>query len=390
MKFRRFYPLSVVALAGTCASLFWVSTILPSFVSVNEAGKFESSPILQHVVTNEARLKEDSLEVSLWNLKNASSQTLSTNSYQRKSRNEYPTLRELDEGNSKSMRGESKSSTNKPSRYVTKSLAELGYVSGRLNPDFLFFNRVPKCGSEMLVLLLQWLQGQNGFKHVRLGGGKVRRLKRLQQEEIVDEVVKQEKEGVPLSFDRHVYWLNFSSFDHSTPVWINLIRDPVEKAASRFYYAKELSKKKMSHNTVTETFEECVKSGVDENCAFETGKMYDLTIPYFCGHEKWCMALNDQWALEEAKSNVDRFYPVVGVLEEINATLTILERKLPRFFLGVREMYFTELLEPHHNKNRKRPREINDSLRIHLKSSLKLEYEFYDFIRSRLLHQLRI
>ena len=68
-------------------------------------------------------------------------------------------------------------------RSVTKSLAELrrGVEIPELSDHVLFFNRVPKTGSEMLVLLLQWLQGMNGFRHVRLAGGKIRRLSRMQQ-----------------------------------------------------------------------------------------------------------------------------------------------------------------------------------------------------------------
>jgi hypothetical protein len=50
-----------------------------------------------------------------------------------------------------------------------------------LSDHVVFFNRVPKTGSEMLVLLLQWLQGANGFRHIRLGGGSIRKLNRMQQ-----------------------------------------------------------------------------------------------------------------------------------------------------------------------------------------------------------------
>jgi hypothetical protein len=68
-------------------------------------------------------------------------------------------------------------------RSVTKSLAELrrGIEIPELSGHVVFFNRVPKTGSEMLVLLLQWLQGMNGFRHIRLGGGSVRKLNRMQQ-----------------------------------------------------------------------------------------------------------------------------------------------------------------------------------------------------------------
>jgi dermatan/chondrotin sulfate uronyl 2-O-sulfotransferase UST len=68
-------------------------------------------------------------------------------------------------------------------RSVTKSLAELrhGIEIPELSDHVVFFNRVPKTGSEMLVLLLQWLQGMNGFRHIRLGGGRIRKLNRMQQ-----------------------------------------------------------------------------------------------------------------------------------------------------------------------------------------------------------------
>lgn len=50
----------------------------------------------------------------------------------------------------------------------------------------------------------------------------------------MEEVTKKVRdEAVPVSFDRHVYFLNFSQFDRQSPTYINLVRDPVEKAASR-------------------------------------------------------------------------------------------------------------------------------------------------------------
>ncbi|KAG8231839.1 hypothetical protein J437_LFUL008609 [Ladona fulva] len=384
MKFKRVYPLAIVAVLILYASFTMLNIILPSFVSLSETAAFERGLKVKPESQGDKSLKSLLSPKGFLNNKISDSDIIKT----KRHRIQF-------EGSSNTASAENVmhdfnrvSSVTPSSRHVTKSLEELGYVSGRVNPDFLFFNRVPKCGSEMLVLLLQWLQGLNGFKHVRLGGGKIRRLKRLQQEEVVEEVIQHEKEALPLSFDRHVYWLNFSAFDHSTPVWINLIRDPIEKAASRFYYAKELNEFP-GRKDAYKSFEECVESGKDMNCRFIDGEMYDLSIPYFCGHEKWCMALNDQWALEEAKTNVERHYNVVGVLEEINVTLAVLEKQLPRFFSGVQDMYFHELLEPHHNKNRKRPRGIRADLQSYLKSVLKLEYEFYNFIKSRLFNQYK-
>lgn len=82
----------------------------------------------------------------------------------------------------------------------------------------------------------------------------------------------------------------------------------------------------------------------DPECHFVNGQSYDLTIPYFCGQHPDCMILNNAWALSRAKSNVERYYKVVGVLEELNATLQVLEYKLPYFFKGVQDLYHRELL----------------------------------------------
>lgn len=70
---------------------------------------------------------------------------------------------------------------NNNKKRVTKSFSEMFAQIPELSDHVVFFNRVPKAGSEMLVLLMQWMQGVNGFKHVRLPGGNTRRLSRLQQ-----------------------------------------------------------------------------------------------------------------------------------------------------------------------------------------------------------------
>lgn len=54
--------------------------------------------------------------------------------------------------------------------------------------------------------------------------------------------------------------------------------------------------------------------------------------------------LNDPWALQAAKNNVERYYPVVGILEELNSTLEVLESNIPYFFKGVQKLYYKDLL----------------------------------------------
>ena len=48
---------------------------------------------------------------------------------------------------------------------------------------------------------------------------------------------------------------------------------------------------------------------------------------------------NNAWALEQAKANVLRWYPVVGVLDCMEETVRILERTFPYFFEGASIVY---------------------------------------------------
>ena len=47
--------------------------------------------------------------------------------------------------------------------------------------------------------------------------------------------------------------------------------------------------------------------------------------------------------METAKANIEHWYPVVGILEDLQMTLFVLENKLPLFFKGASNIYFNEL-----------------------------------------------
>ena len=49
---------------------------------------------------------------------------------------------------------------------------------------------------------------------------------------------------------------------------------------------------------------------------------------------------NTERAMRQAMHNVERHYAVVGVIEELNKTLTVLEHYIPRFFKGALETYW--------------------------------------------------
>ncbi len=57
---------------------------------------------------------------------------------------------------------------------------------------------------------------------------------------------------------------------------------------------------------------------------------------------KLTRGFNEDYPLQQAKYNVERYYSVVGVLEDMNKTLTVLDAYVPRFFKGVKDVYWSE------------------------------------------------
>lgn len=126
-------------------------------------------------------------------------------------------------------------------------------------PPILFFNRVPKCGGTTLITLLKQLGQVNNFTHEssRLYDKKlitvdeqVRCMLRshydnsnsLPSQHILrDFLIAQ---SGPYSFDRHVYFVNFNDSETMSRInYINMIRDPVERIISSFYYRRAVAKK---------------------------------------------------------------------------------------------------------------------------------------------------
>lgn len=54
-----------------------------------------------------------------------------------------------------------------------------------------------------------------------------------------------------------------------------------------------------------------------------------------------CRNAGSRWALEQAKYNLVNEYLLVGVTEELEDFVLILEAALPRFFKGATELYKT-------------------------------------------------
>jgi dermatan/chondrotin sulfate uronyl 2-O-sulfotransferase UST len=215
------------------------------------------------------------------------------------------------------------------------------------------------------------------------------------QEEFVDDVYRvMRDEAVPLSLDRQLHFVNFTSFDKQSPTFINLIREPADKALSRLtillclFYNQTTCHSRSFYNNKQSDSDDLIQCLIQEktNCSGAKINPHHLTVPYFCGHDPKCLR-NNQWALQTAKNNVEKYYPVVGVLEELNATLEVLEHEIPYYFKGVENMYKKKMIDTFNRKKSKQPQATT---RKRLKRILAKEYDFYNWVKRRLFKQLQM
>ena len=54
-----------------------------------------------------------------------------------------------------------------------------------------------------------------------------------------------------------------------------------------------------------------------------------MQLTYFCGSSALCSNSTNRGALQQAKKNLEMRYTVVGVVEQFNASLAVLEEHLP-------------------------------------------------------------
>lgn len=59
-------------------------------------------------------------------------------------------------------------------------------------------------------------------------------------------------------------------------------------------------------------------------------------VAFYCGHSAVCDEFNGEGAMNLAKENVEKYFAVVGVLEQMDKSLEVLENYVPRFFRNAR------------------------------------------------------
>jgi len=242
--------------------------------------------------------------------------------------------------------------------------------------QFIFHNKLPKSGSTTMKYIISTLQKANDF-HMDYQSPCINKATcatdpadGIGAESTLANHVKVEREQHPGKFIllKHQYWLNFTEHDMEQPTYINVVRDPVTRFASMYYFNRYGFKSmgsaarqgavrhswKGTEEDIVRTLDMCM-----EQQGEECSEPLQVLVRYFCGTAKECNmksakmgkfgALNN-WdkvakAAELAKKKIITQYYSIGLMEKFDETLSLFEKMLPGFFKGAPAAYRSQFVQ---------------------------------------------
>ena len=303
-----------------------------------------------------------------------------------------------------------------------QSKASLLNNTAKANQSFMIFNRVPKAGTNTLWEVIDVVAINQNHTFKSLGdSGKLKEARgentfmfEENERKTYVEMLESSEEIHGLkhfSYSKHMNFLNFEEFNRTNPVYVNMVRHPVERVISWYYYQRQSSYiiykdeknetilKKRHHDPpfYKRSYEDCFLQQLPE-CHYPLNasthsyfgrrdhKSHTSQIAFFCGSELICDVFGSREALELAKSNVEKYYSVVGVLELWSETLQTLEHYIPFFFKDAAKAYKEIIGNKIVNKNETKPK-VPKFIKDAIAKNFTVEMEFFEFCKQRLYKQ---
>jgi dermatan/chondrotin sulfate uronyl 2-O-sulfotransferase UST len=151
----------------------------------------------------------------------------------------------------------------------------------------VMYNRVGKCGSRATLTLLQALGARNNITIVLSDIGNQKELSLSEQIDLVNYI---NHLPPPFIYSRHMHYIDFQRLGAVPLVHINIIRDPISRFVSQFYFkrfgdGRPRNRTSIFHGKVHQTVDQCVERNEGE-CS-DPQKLFYI-IPFFCGQEEQC------------------------------------------------------------------------------------------------------
>ena len=168
----------------------------------------------------------------------------------------------------------------------------------------------------------------------------------------------------PVLFHGHIAFLKFKE---RKPFYINMIRNPLDRLISYYYFVRTgdtlrgqtdrqlgrpgtsywlknfrstylnsklnpflmRNRNSIFYSDKDVSFSKCVIDKVSPDCSLY--RMW-LQIPFFCGQASPCWEEGSNWALQQAKYNLLNEYFLVGLNEQMEKFIQLLDTQLPHIF----------------------------------------------------------
>ncbi|CAF4287988.1 unnamed protein product, partial [Adineta steineri] len=264
----------------------------------------------------------------------------------------------------------------------------------------IVYNRVPKCGSTLLVRIFQILSNRTrAFTFRQSQELRHYRYSTEEQHTLVTDLVRYSYNVSyqRIVYEQHFHFVNLPSTSKNIFYYINQLRDPLERTLSEFDFERYIGGSSGAghanlflHPSLRNlTMDECVSTGDPTRCLTKLYGVYS-PISFFCGQSSFCddtvTRPTSDAALSQAKSNIERYYIHIGILEYIQSSLELLEHIQPSIFTGVVDIYLNVFNsgKVFATPNKYRHMTSNKTRSI-LRQLLRPEYELYNFVRSRFI-----
>jgi dermatan/chondrotin sulfate uronyl 2-O-sulfotransferase UST len=227
-------------------------------------------------------------------------------------------------------------------------------------------------------VLLRNLSKRNKFHYQR---GELhhnaRELTRKQQERLVAHLASLPS---PSYYNEHFHNIDWRTRNLTVNL-VNMIRDPIDRVVSHFYYVEKI----FFGGRKSYRLDDCVLSGAARCRVGGTPTRWgytgiEMALSFFCGQWPVCTQPKSRVALARALTAMETEYSVVGVLEQLNTSLAVMEALLPRWFLGASSLYQRQPIL----QNRNPHPEPGPRARALLEERLGMDIEFHKAVTQRL------
>lgn len=274
---------------------------------------------------------------------------------------------------------------------------EQNRVSSTNLKEIVIFGSVPKCGGRTLLSLMFALSQPNDLKVKSALNYSLENGSEVAPRQYINRMIQPfTKAGFLYTNARFV---QADTVQSTALLRIGLIRDPMQRLVSSFYHRRfgdRLTAKTVDDATwerhlkaksvdINEIFDDCVKNKMSE-CVAEYTK--GTLVKQFCGYHSDCKTASPA-ALLRAKNNVRNNYLVVGILEEIDDFVRVLEKIRPSLFQGAFDKLENDERIQSVIKNSRTVglQSVSELTKGIIKKHLAIDYEFYYFIQWRFLKQ---